>query len=84
MLQKDLLLPWRTVLDNAILGMDEFSTCRLRAARRRTSRWPTAPSLWTSPAFEYPLSRTALSRPCASRAAFLRTYCLDTERHSAG
>src|SRR6516164_6418484 len=34
MLQKDLLLPWRTVLDNAILGM-EIQHVPLRAARER-------------------------------------------------
>jgi len=34
MLQKDLLLPWRTVLDNTILGM-EIQHVPLRAARER-------------------------------------------------
>src|SRR6201989_233528 len=34
MLQKDLLLPWRTVLDNAILGM-EIQGVPLREARAR-------------------------------------------------
>ena len=34
MLQKDLLLPWRTVLDNVILGM-EIQNLPLRAARER-------------------------------------------------
>ena len=34
MLQKDLLLPWRTVLDNVILGM-EIQGVPLRAARER-------------------------------------------------
>ena len=36
MLQKDLLLPWRTVLDNAILGM-EIQHVPLRAARSGTA-----------------------------------------------
>jgi ABC-type nitrate/sulfonate/bicarbonate transport system ATPase subunit len=34
MLQKDLLLPWRTVLDNAILGM-EIQGKPLKEARER-------------------------------------------------
>ena len=34
MLQKDLLLPWRTVLDNVILGM-EIQGVPLREARER-------------------------------------------------
>src|SRR5262249_221777 len=34
MLQKDLLLPWRSVLDNVILGM-EIQKKPLRAARER-------------------------------------------------
>src|SRR6202030_4193657 len=34
MLQKDLLLPWRTVLDNVILGM-EIQAVSLRQARER-------------------------------------------------
>src|SRR5260370_1188017 len=34
MLQKDLLLPWRTVLDNVILGM-EIQDVPLRTARER-------------------------------------------------
>src|SRR5436305_10866074 len=34
MLQKDLLLPWRTVLDNVVLGM-EIQSVPLRIARER-------------------------------------------------
>jgi ABC-type nitrate/sulfonate/bicarbonate transport system ATPase subunit len=34
MLQKDLLLPWRTVLDNVVLGMEIKGGARARARRR--------------------------------------------------
>ena len=40
MLQKDLLLPWRTVLDNVILGM-EIQNVPLRAALLRTLLFDT-------------------------------------------
>ncbi len=74
MLQKDLLLPWRTVLDNVILGM-EIRGVPLRAARERAlpliRRYGLA-------GFErlYP---SALSGGMRQRAALLRTLLCDTE-----
>src|SRR6201993_3462859 len=74
MLQKDLLLPWRTVLDNVILGM-EIQGVPLRAARERAlallRRYGLA-------GFEdqYP---SALSGGMRQRAALLRTLLIDTD-----
>jgi ABC-type nitrate/sulfonate/bicarbonate transport system ATPase subunit len=73
MLQKDLLLPWRTVLDNVILGM-EIQGVPLRQARGRAlpllQRYGLA-------GFEhfYP---SALSGGMRQRAALLRTLLFDT------
>ena len=66
--QKDLLLPWRTVLDNAILGLEVQGVGRAEARRRAlklTERFGLA-------GFEqhYPF---ALSGGMRQRAAFLRT-----------
>jgi len=74
MLQKDLLLPWRTVLDNVILGM-EIQGVPLRDARARAlpllRRYGLA-------GFEY-LYPSALSGGMRQRAALLRTLLFDTD-----
>jgi len=74
MLQKDLLLLWRTVLDNVILGM-EIQHVPLRAARERAlpllHRYGLA-------GFEY-LYPNALSGGMRQRAALLRTLLFDTD-----
>jgi ABC-type nitrate/sulfonate/bicarbonate transport system ATPase subunit len=74
MLQKDLLLGWRTVLDNVILGMELKGVPR--AAARETAR----PYLqrYGLGGFEgrYP---AALSGGMRQRAALLRTLLYDTE-----
>src|SRR6516162_682843 len=74
MLQKDLLLPWRTVLDNVILGM-EIQGVPLRAARQRAL--PLLHRYGLS-GFEY-LSPSALSGGMRQRAALLRTLLFDTD-----
>jgi ABC-type nitrate/sulfonate/bicarbonate transport system ATPase subunit len=74
MLQKDLLLPWRTVLDNVILGM-EIQGVPLSEARARAlpllQRYGLA-------GFEY-LYPNALSGGMRQRAALLRTLLFDTD-----
>jgi ABC-type nitrate/sulfonate/bicarbonate transport system ATPase subunit len=74
MLQKDLLLPWRTVLDNVILGM-EIQGVPLRAARERA-----LPLLqrYGLKGFEY-LYPNSLSGGMRQRAALLRTLLFDTD-----
>jgi ABC-type nitrate/sulfonate/bicarbonate transport system ATPase subunit len=74
MLQKDLLLPWRTVLDNVILGM-EIQAVPLRAARERAL--PLLHRYGLS-GFEY-LYPNALSGGMRQRAALLRTLLFDTD-----
>jgi ABC-type nitrate/sulfonate/bicarbonate transport system ATPase subunit len=74
MLQKDLLLPWRTVLDNVILGM-EIQGRPLRAARERAL--PLLRRYGLS-GFEY-LYPSALSGGMRQRAALLRTLLIDTD-----
>ena len=74
MLQKDLLLPWRTVLDNVILGM-EIQNVPLRAARQRAL--PLLHRYGLS-GFEY-LYPSALSGGMRQRAALLRTLLFDTD-----
>lgn len=74
MLQKDLLLPWRTVLDNVILGMEINHVPKAEARRRAQSvleRYGLA-------GFEqqYP---SALSGGMRQRAALMRTLLYDTE-----
>ena len=74
MLQKDLLLPWRTVLDNAILGM-EIQGKPLKEARERA-----LPLLhkYGLAGFEY-LYPNSLSGGMRQRAALLRTLLFDTD-----
>jgi ABC-type nitrate/sulfonate/bicarbonate transport system ATPase subunit len=74
MLQKDLLLPWRTVLDNTILGM-EIQGVSLREARARAL--PLLERYGLS-GFEY-LYPNALSGGMRQRAALLRTLLFDTD-----
>jgi ABC-type nitrate/sulfonate/bicarbonate transport system ATPase subunit len=74
MLQKDLLLPWRSVLDNVILGM-EIQGVPLRQARGRAlpllQRYGLA-------GFEH-LYPSSLSGGMRQRAALLRTLLFDTD-----
>jgi len=74
MLQKDLLLPWRTVLDNVILGME------LKGVAKTTARARALPYLkrYGLAGFDrhYP---AALSGGMRQRAALLRTLLYDTE-----
>src|SRR6202165_5011447 len=74
MLQKDLLLPWRTVLDNVILGM-EIQGVPLRQARERAL--PLLQRYGLS-GFEY-LHPNALAGGMRQRAALLRTLLFDTD-----
>ena len=74
MLQKDLLLPWRTVLDNVALGMEIRGT-RLSEARRRALPYLHRYGLGGFEA-HYP---SALSGGMRQRAALLRTLLTDTD-----
>jgi ABC-type nitrate/sulfonate/bicarbonate transport system ATPase subunit len=74
MLQKDLLLPWRTLTDNVILGME------IRGTKRSEARAQALPLLrrYGLSGFEnaYP---NALSGGMRQRAALLRTLLFDTD-----
>ena len=74
MLQKDMLLPWRTILDNVILGME------VRGVRRREAVARAKPLLekYGLGGFEthYPYE---LSGGMRQRAAFLRTLLYDRD-----
>jgi ABC-type nitrate/sulfonate/bicarbonate transport system ATPase subunit len=72
MLQKDLLLPWRTVLDNVILGM-EIQGLPRREARRRAL--PLVQKYGLA-GFEH-LYPNRLSGGMRQRAALLRTLLID-------
>src|SRR3974390_1461903 len=74
MLQKDLLLPWRTVLDNVILGME------IQGVPRRDARQRALPLLtkYGLAGFEY-LYPNRLSGGMRQRAALLRTLSIDTD-----
>jgi ABC-type nitrate/sulfonate/bicarbonate transport system ATPase subunit len=74
MLQKDLLLPWRTVLDNVILGLE------LKGVPRRVARDRALPLLarYGLGGFEHRYPQ-ALSGGMRQRAALLRTLLYDTE-----
>jgi ABC-type nitrate/sulfonate/bicarbonate transport system ATPase subunit len=74
MLQKDLLLPWRTVLDNVSLGM-EIQGVPLREARQRAL--PLLRRYGLS-GFEY-VGPNVLSGGMRQRAALLRTLLFDTD-----
>jgi len=74
MLQKDLLLPWRTVLGNVILGM-EIQNIPLRKAHERALPLLQKYGLG---GFEY-LYPDALSGGMRQRAALMRTLLFDTD-----
>jgi len=74
MQQKDLLLPWRSVLDNAILGL-EIQGVSKREARDRASALMDQFGL-DGFEHEYP---SALSGGMRQRAAFLRTVLADQQ-----
>src|SRR6202008_2284444 len=74
MLQKDLLLPWRTLTDNVILGME------IRGTRRGEGRARALPLLrrYGLSGFEN-AHPNALSGGMRQRAALLRTLLFDTD-----
>jgi ABC-type nitrate/sulfonate/bicarbonate transport system ATPase subunit len=74
MLQKDLLLPWRTVLDNVILGME------IQGLPVKQSRERALPLLrrYGLAGFEYAHPNT-LSGGMRQRVALLRTLLFDTD-----
>ncbi|MGH2342799.1 ABC transporter ATP-binding protein [Segnochrobactraceae bacterium EtOH-i3] len=74
MLQKDLLLPWRTVLDNIVLGM-EIQGMPVAEARARALPYMKRYGLG---GFENQYPR-ALSGGMRQRAALLRTLLLDND-----
>ncbi len=74
MLQKDLLLPWRTVLDNVALGM-EIRGMRLKEARERALPLLRRYGLG---GFEHH-HPPALSGGMRQRAALLRTLLIDMD-----
>jgi ABC-type nitrate/sulfonate/bicarbonate transport system ATPase subunit len=74
MLQKDLLLPWRTVVDNVILGM-EIQGVPLRQARERALPLLRRYGLG---GFEQ-VHPNALSGGMRQRAALLRTLLFDAD-----
>src|ERR1700744_2645161 len=74
MLQKDLLLPWRTVIDNIILGME------IQGVPLRQARETALPLLrrYGLAGFEHAYPN-ALSGGMRQRAALLRTLLFDTD-----
>ena len=74
MLQKDLLLPWRTLTDNIILGME------IQGVKRAEARARALPLLrrYGLAGFENAYPR-ALSGGMRQRAALLRTLLFDTD-----
>lgn len=72
--QKDLLLPWRTVLDNVILGLEVRGVDRQAARRTALARLPAFGLEGFAEA--YP---KALSGGMRQRAAFLRTLLLGND-----
>jgi ABC-type nitrate/sulfonate/bicarbonate transport system ATPase subunit len=74
MMQKDLLLPWRTVIDNVILGME------IKGTPRKSARAAARPLLarYGLGGFEdsYP---SQLSGGMRQRASLLRTLLLDSD-----
>ncbi len=74
MQQKDLLMPWRTVLDNAILPLEVRGLPRREARQRAESL--LGPFGLEGFAKHYP---SALSGGMRQRAAFLRTFLADRD-----
>jgi ABC-type nitrate/sulfonate/bicarbonate transport system ATPase subunit len=74
MQQKDLLLPWRNVVDNAVLGLEVQGRNRLAARRRALALM--APFGLAGFEREYP---HALSGGMRQRASFLRTVLADQD-----
>lgn len=74
MQQKDLLMPWRTVLDNAILGLELRGVNRNEARSR--AKQLTGQFGLTGFENQYPF---ALSGGMRQRVAFLRTVLIDTD-----
>ena len=74
MLQKDLLLPWRTLTDNIVLGME------IQGVKRAEARARALPLLrrYGLAGFENAYPR-ALSGGMRQRAALLRTLLFDTD-----
>ena len=72
--QKDLLMPWRTVLDNVILGLELHGVDRRAAQRKALDLF----DMFGLTSFEnvYP---STLSGGMRQRAAFLRTVLTDRE-----
>ena len=74
MQQKDLLMPWRTVLDNSILALEVRGVPRKEARQRAESL--LEPFGLDGFAKHYP---TALSGGMRQRAAFMRTFLADRD-----
>ncbi len=74
MQQKDLLMPWRSVLDNVVLGL-EIAGVRRREARRRALALVDAFGL-SGYEEQYP---NTLSGGMRQRAAFLRTVLVERD-----
>lgn len=72
MLQKDLLLPWRTVLDNVVLGLEVKGVPAARARERALGLI----AAYGLAGFEHALPR-ALSGGMRQRVAFMRTLALE-------
>jgi ABC-type nitrate/sulfonate/bicarbonate transport system ATPase subunit len=74
MMQRDQLFPWRTVLDNVVLGLDVLGENRRSSRERAAELFP----LFGLSGFErnYP---SALSGGMRQRAALMRTMLLDRD-----
>lgn len=70
--QKDLLMPWRTILDNTILGLEIQGVPRQEARKRALALF----DLFGLSSFEHAYPAT-LSGGMRQRAAFLRTVLTD-------
>ena len=73
MQQKDLLLPWRTVMNNVILGLEMQGISKKIARRQATERMDSFGLSGFEDQYPY-----ALSGGMRQRAAFLRTILTDT------
>ena len=74
MLQKDLLLPWRTVTENVVLGLEVRGTARAEAHRRARELI----SAYGLAGFE-DAKPASLSGGMRQRVAFMRTLALDPD-----